>query len=124
MKKIVSSFCIAAAFIVLAACNSGRSQTAGVRTDALDDSAWESSEWISVVDAPVVEGEVKGASNYRSADGANWFVASQKNHAKVVSAVWMTSALGTYDLFVNGKVIGCEVLKPGINYKQRTKNIW
>ena len=121
MKKIVSSFCIAAAFIVLAACNSGRSQTAGVRTDALDDSAWESSEWISVVDAPVVEGEVKGASNYRSADGANWFVASQKNHAKVVSAVWMTSALGTYDLFVNGKVIGCEVLKPGFTHYQKTK---
>lgn len=32
----------------------------GQRADALEDSAWESSKWISVVDAPVVTLAIRG----------------------------------------------------------------
>ena len=46
----------------------------GRRVDALDDSAWECSWWISVADAPVVEGRVYNSRNNRAADGAACFV--------------------------------------------------
>ncbi len=104
-----------------AGCNSNRSQTVGTRTDALDDSAWCCSEWISAADAPVVEGEIKSTVNWRSADGASWFVASVGNEKKVVSAKWMTSGLGVYELYLNGKPVGEEVLKPGFTHYAKTK---
>ncbi|MBR3562944.1 MAG: family 78 glycoside hydrolase catalytic domain [Bacteroidales bacterium] len=107
--------------IVATACCQKTGQTAGARVDALDDSAWECSEWISVVDAPVVEGEVKGGSNYLAAPGANWFLTEVTNEKKVSSAVWMTSGLGIYELYVNGKVIGQEALKPGFTHREKTK---
>ncbi len=86
---------------------------------ALEQKAWEASEWISVKDAPVVRGQVWDGS--LAADGANWFVATVKNDKKVVSAKWMTTGLGVYDLYVNGKKIGTEVLKPGFTHAQKTK---
>ena len=54
-------------------------------TDALDDSAWDSSEWISVVDAPVITGRISD-QNGRAADGASWFVSSLRPSKKVASA--------------------------------------
>ena len=88
------------------------------RIDALDSSAWEGSMWISVVDAPVVS---KDSISARSADGASWFVSTVKNEKRVASAKWMTAGLGVYDLFVNGKRIGDEILKPGYTSPQKTK---
>jgi alpha-L-rhamnosidase len=85
----------------------------------LDDSSWENSKWISVADAPVVEGRVD--EDTRAADGASWFVATVKNSKKVVSAKWMTTALGVYLIYVNGKEIGSEVLKPGFTHCFKTK---
>ncbi|MGN1266185.1 MAG: hypothetical protein ACI4UL_10255, partial [Muribaculaceae bacterium] len=76
-------------------------------TDALDGSAWSASQWISVVDAPVVEGMVQDGT--RAADGANWFVSTLKNEKKVVSAKWMTTGLGVYDIYINGKLINSNV---------------
>ena len=61
-------------------------------TDALDDSAWDASVWISAADAPVFEGRVSDGT--RAADGASWFVSTVANDAKVVSAKWMTAGLG------------------------------
>ena len=87
---------------------------------ALDSALWSRSEWISVVDTPVVTGPVSG-TNERAADGAAWFVATVKNDKKVKSAKWMTSGLGVYQLFVNGKQIGEEVLKPGFTHHAKTK---
>lgn len=92
----------------------------GERTQALDDSAWESSIWISAADAEVVQGPVKG-KNIRAADGASWFVSELTNEKKVVSAKWMTAGLGVYDIYVNGKLIGAEVLKPGFTHAAKTK---
>ena len=46
----------------------GKNGKAGVRIDAIQESAWDCSEWISVADAPVVTGPIGGA-NERAADG-------------------------------------------------------
>lgn len=89
-------------------------------TNPLDDSAWVDSEWISAIDAPVVEGKISG-TNFRAADGASWFLSEIKNEKSVVSAVWMTTGLGVYDLYVNGQLIGDEVLKPGFTHYEKTK---
>jgi len=95
-------------------------QSAPVRKiQALDASAWDVSQWISVADAPVVTGragEVK-----RSADGASWFVSVQKNEKQVVAARWMATGLGVFELYLNGQPIGEEVLKPGFTHYLKTK---
>ena len=89
----------------------------GKRTDPLEASAWNESKWISAVDAPVV----KGHNNGRAADGASWFVSTVKNEQKIVSAKWMTAGLGVYELYVNGKPVGGEFLKPGFTHYAKTK---
>jgi len=89
------------------------------RTNALNSDVWKTSEWISVVNAPVVTDAVK--SNTLAADGASWFVSTIKNERKVVSAKWMTTALGIYQLYVNGKPVGDEFLKPGYTHYAKTK---
>ena len=94
-------------------------QTIGTRVAALDDAAWNVSEWISVKDAPVAVGRADKV--LRAADGANWFVATIRNEKKVVSARWMTTGLGVYELYVNGKLVGEEILKPGFTHYAKTK---
>ncbi len=86
---------------------------------SLDASAWETSEWIAVADAPEVTGRVDEDS--RAADGANWFVSTITNEKKVVKALWMTTSLGVNELYVNGQRIGREVLRPGFSHHSRTK---
>jgi len=86
----------------------------------LDSSLWQHSKWISVVDAPVVTGKIRG-TNIRSADGASWFMTSLTNEQKVVSAKWMATSLGVHDIYVNGTLVGEEVLKPGFTHYKKTK---
>ena len=113
MKRILMFFSTAlAAIFFLWSCCSEDNHPAGQRTQALDDSLWDCSEWISAADAPVVEGRI-ASGNERAADGASWFAASYQNSSKVRKATWMTSGLGVYQLYVNGRLIGEEVLKPG-----------
>ncbi|MBR4775758.1 MAG: family 78 glycoside hydrolase catalytic domain [Bacteroidales bacterium] len=92
------------------------------RVEALPARAWEASEWISAADMPVVTGTVRSAENCRAADGASWFVLRQANSAQVVRARWMTTALGVYELYVNGKPVGREFLKPGFTHVAKTRN--
>ncbi|SHE95620.1 alpha-L-rhamnosidase [Bacteroides luti] len=94
-------------------------QAKGYKTSALDNSAWNCSEWISVANAPVVTERIN--DNSRSADGANWFKNTVKNDKKVKTALWMTTGLGVYDLYVNGTPIGKEILKPGFTHYAKTK---
>ncbi len=54
-----------------------QSTTVGHKTTALNTSAWQNAEWISVVNAPVVTGRADKV--IRAADGANWFVSTIKN---------------------------------------------
>ena len=103
-----------AAFFV--SCASGE-EVKGTKVAALDASAWEVSEWISAVDAPVL----KDKNNDRAADGASWFVSNVVNEQKVVSAKWMTAGLGVYELYVNGKLVGEEILKPGFTHVLKTR---
>lgn len=117
--KTIKTLTICAATALLTACGTGTNVEPGQLIQALDNSAWESSEWISVVDAPVVEGVVNDGT--RAADGANWFLTTIKNDQSIVSAKWMTTGLGTYQLFVNGQVVGKEILKPGFTHYAKTK---
>jgi len=94
----------------------------GTRTDALDATAWQKSEWISAVDAPVVTGVVNSREGHRrAADGASWFLTTVKNPARVVSAQWMTTSLGVYELYLNGKAVGTDALKPGYTHPEKTR---
>ena len=87
MKK--KNFCVllTAGSLLLTGC--GVSSEKGKLVEALNQASWQGSEWISVVNAPIVTNTVNDGS--RAADGANWFVSTVKNPKKVVSAKWMTS---------------------------------
>lgn len=87
---------------------------------ALPAEAWECAQWISAPDAPVFKGRMEG-DNIRSADGASWFTATVRNPKKVTRAVWMTTALGVYDIYVNSSPVGEEFLKPGFTHPAKTK---
>ncbi len=99
---------------------SSKGKRVGTLVEPLDNRAWEQSVWISATDAPVVTHQVTD-DNGRAADGASWFLATLKNGKKLKSAKWMTSGLGIYNLYVNGKAIGEEVLKPGFTHYEKTK---
>ena len=111
------SFILAASAAVLAACSTPAPEVGLV--DALDASAWNESQWISVVDAPIAQGPA--LEGYKSARGSNWFLSTVANEKKVTKAVWMTAGLGVYDLFVNSQLVGKEVLKPGFTHFAKTK---
>ena len=121
MKKNYKSQAIAAMALLLSACGTSPVSEVGKWTDALDASAWESSEWISAVDAPVVTGKTGDMQNNRAADGASWFVSTIKNEQKVASAKWMTTGLGVYEIYVNGKAVGKEFMKPGYTHYAKTR---
>ncbi len=91
----------------------------GKRVKSLAEGAWQGSEWISAADAPVATW--RADQNPRSADGSSWFVSTVKNDKRVVSAKWMTTSLGVNVIYVNGKPIGSEFLKPGFTHYAKTK---
>ena len=117
MKSLLKN--IAAALVVALTIVGCKNPKSANLCEALEDSAWGQSVWISAVDADVVTGRVNDGT--RAADGASWFVSTVKNEKKVVSARWMTCGLGVYDIYVNGQLIGDEVLKPGFTHYAKTK---
>ena len=92
---------------------------AGRRTAALASDAWAESVWLSVPGAPVEDGKVGEGS--LAAPGTSWFVRELANAGEVVSATWMTAGLGVYELYVNGRRIGADFLKPGFTHVAKTK---
>lgn len=120
MNRKLAILAVGVALMSTVSCTSTQSTEAGKRIDALDNSLWKHSEWISATNAPVVTGAITGA-NERAADGASWFVSTIKNNKKVTSAHWMTSGLGVYELYVNGQLVGKEILKPGFTHYAKTK---
>ena len=124
MKKLPFVHCtLLFCTLILASCSKQPQpltpeHTVGTRAEALPDSLWAYSQWISVADAPVITDTVHDGS--RAADGANWFVLSLPTDKSVSKAVWMTAGLGVYDLFVNGPRIGNEFLKPGSTHYAKT----
>ncbi len=122
MKGIVRFFVLAVFSVAtLYSCSKTSEGPVGELSDPLDDSAWECSQWISAANAPVVTGPVGDKENNRAADGASWFLSELTNGQKVKSAKWMTTGLGVYELYLNGKVVGSEVLKPGFTHYKKTK---
>lgn len=119
-RNIMRNMAVGIAFMTLWGCGSPSSDQLTSRTAALDNSAWHESEWISAANAPVVTGKITG-NNERAADGASWFVTTLRNEQKVTNARWMTTGLGVYDLYVNGKPVGEEILKPGFTHYIKTK---
>ena len=99
------------------ACNA--QQSVGTLVDYHLVGPWNESAWISAKDAQVVTGKVVDGT--RAADGASWFVSNPRNAKKVKRAIWKTTALGTYELYINGQLIGDEVLKPGFTHYEKTK---
>ena len=114
---------VAVCLLLLTGCAAPSASEYGKWAEALDASAWESSQWISVVDAPVVTGKTTDNKNNRAADGASWFVSVVKNEQQVVAAKWMTTGLGVYEIYVNGKPIGKEFMKPGYTHYAKTRQI-
>lgn len=126
---LATASCLALACLLAAACatqgttpkTSRHTTPQAVLTTPLTDAAWQSSQWIAVADAPVVSGPVDEHRNGRAADGASWFVSTVRNEQRVTSARWMTTALGIYELFVNGQSVGKEILKPGFTHPTKTR---
>ncbi len=120
MKRFFNFFATFSAMIcavVLIGCSGNNATYVGEKVAALDASAWEASAWISAADAVVLQDGNKG----RAADGASWFVSTLKNEQKVTSAIWMTSSLGVYEIYINGKPVGGEFLKPGFTHPLKTR---
>lgn len=118
ITRISLQLTIAAVMICAAGC-SGRKDGGVFRTEALDASSWDASVWISAADAAVVDGPITGDA--RAADGASWFVSTVRNKKDVASAKWMTTGLGVYEIYVNGRLAGDEILKPGFTHTGKTR---
>lgn len=118
MKHISLFFATAVSALLFSGCMSeAEIKHVGHMSDALDSSLWEESVWISAADAPVLQGQ----GHLRAADGASWFVSSLTNDKDVASAKWMTAGLGVYELYINGRAVGEEFLKPGFTHHLKTK---
>ncbi len=76
-------------------------------------------EWISVPSASVCTNIVKDGA--RAADGTSWFARKFRNAGEVESAKWTVAGLGVFEVFVNGKRVGDDFLKPGFTHYAKTK---
>ena len=117
--KTILSLIVVAASIMFAACSSSSKLESSLLADPLDASVWQTSTWLSAVNAPVYKGQVN--DNSCSPKGASWFMSTVRNERRVKTARWMTAGLGVYELYINGKPIGREVLKPGFTHPLKTK---
>lgn len=117
--KAISRLFIALAMLACAGGANAAAKQKAVRTSALPSSLWQQAQWISAVNAPVVTGKVVDGT--RAADGASWFVSTVKNEKKVVSAKWMVTSLGVFDIYINGQPVGDEVLRPGFTHVFKTR---
>lgn len=81
--------------------------------------AANAADWLSVPNAPVFDGTVKDGS--RAADGTSWFAASYENSLDIRRAQWTVTGLGVFDVFVNGRRVGDDFLKPGFTHYAKTK---
>lgn len=121
IKMTVAGLAVAAACAAVVGCDPNCPCKLSPRAEALDAQAWARGEWISVKDAPVAGGSQQAHGKARAADGTSWFVSKPVNRGEVVSARWMVSGLGVFDVFVNGKRVGADFLKPGFTHNAKTK---
>lgn len=120
MKKklhLLTNLAMAIAATLMIGCAGDQKPQVGTRIDALDAGAWEVSKWISAQNATVITDYNDG----RAADGASWFLSTIKNEKKVTSAKLMATSLGVFEVYINGKPIGEEFLKPGFTHVLKTR---
>lgn len=117
-KRLYQCFA-AIGLMSLMACGGSTESPKVIIAETLPQEAWQQSEWISAVDAPVVSDTIWDGT--RVADGASWFLSTVKADKQIAQARWMTTALGVYDLYVNGTRVGEEILKPGFTHWQKTR---
>ena len=118
MRPFFNAILSATALLLAISCTTTMSESVGERIEALDATVWQHSKWISAADAPVVtERNAK-----RAADGASWFLTTITNPQTVISAKWMTTSLGVYEIYINGSPIGNEFLKPGFTHREKTRH--
>ena len=113
---LLANLAVVAIATLFASCSAGNAPV-GKRIDALDASAWKYSTWISAVDAPTTT----DYNNGRAADGASWFVSTIRNEKPIASAKLMATSLGVFEVYVNGKPVGEEFLKPGFTHPLKTR---
>lgn len=116
MKRFIIA-AVAVAAVAPAAFAAG--ETARLVT-ALPDGAWLESVWLSAPGSEPTREKIYD-DNGRAADGASWFTTTFTNDKSVSQARWMTTGLGTYDLWVNSQPVGDEVLRPGFTHYARTR---
>ena len=118
-NSLLAALAIAATALTMNSCTTPSGLA--TRTAPLDASAWQTSQWISAADAPIITDNINDHEHGRAADGASWFRSTMVNEGKVKTARWMTAGLGVFELYVNGQRIGSEVLKPGFTHREKTK---
>lgn len=118
MKNQMKVLMLAVVALAISGCDENRG---GKRVAALDDATWGVSSWISVANQPVQKFSGVKHGSQRAASGTCWFVRELKNAAKVKKATWMTAGLGVYEVYVNGKAVGEDFLKPGFTHNEKTK---
>lgn len=80
-------------------------------TGLSDTNLWNCAEWIDVPSSKEVTKEERDMQ--RSAAGTSCFVKCLAFTNTVKEAIWSVTANGCFDVFVNGKRVGDDVLKPG-----------
>ena len=110
--------CSVAVCLSLMASAAGRGASSA-RTAPLPDAVWAQSEWISAKDAKTLEGDAR--RGWLAAKGASYFRKKTANAKAVKRVRWMTSGLGVYDIAVNGKRVGEEILRPGFTSARKTR---
>lgn len=107
--------------IAMMALGAGVLQSLVARVD--DAGSW-GCEWISALDAPVTVSA--GLSGFaRSLDGVTWLLSEIVNEADVVRAMWLTTGLGVYELYLNGRAVGeDDVLKLGFTDVRKTRHAY
>ena len=118
MKKLLMMPVLVAVAALISGCEI---KPAGKRVAALDDSVWAVSSWISVPNQKVEKFSGVAHSAQRAASGTSWFVRKLDNASAVKKATWMTAGLGVYEVYVNGKAVGEDFLKPGFTHNDKTK---
>ena len=112
-----ASVCVAAVCSAVFAAAAGDGSAR--RADALPESVWNQSEWISAKDAKTLGEDAR--RGWLAAPGASYFRKKAVNAKAVKRARWMTSGLGVYEIAVNGRRVGEEVLKPGFTSARKTR---
>ena len=95
------------------------------KTGLFGGDAWSGSKWISAVDSKVSDypsgSHTHDVSN-DAADGTACFVKTVANAKAVKSAWWTVTGLGVFEVYVNGRRVGDDFLKPGFTHCARTRH--